>query len=323
VRPKPSKTLTVLDPTSLLGREVTEGIARRFPDVRRRLLHTGSDPEHLITEVAGEPALVPPFSQPEELDGSDAVLVTAPLPAPARERLLGWLRSHPDAALLDCTQPGIAGSAASCVVGAPPAQPPGRRWFHLADPALAAPHRLLAALAPLGPRVVHLTVVSPVAALGSEAIDELAEQGAARLSGQPMRTPDRLPAVLAFDLMPSPGDRSRGLEAQLAELHPGLECTVHAVDAGVFHGHLATAVVRCEAGPSLERARALLRGAGLRIARRNEVLTAADVVERGLPIVCGDVQVGPEWVSAWLLSDALAVGGTRAALEFAGAVSGW
>ncbi len=109
MRPIPSKTLTVLDPTSLLGREVSEGIARTLPGVRRRFLHTGEEPEHLIAEVAGEAALVPPLAEPDELDGSDAVLVTAPPSAAARERLLGWLRGHPEVALLDCTQPGIAG----------------------------------------------------------------------------------------------------------------------------------------------------------------------------------------------------------------------
>ncbi len=321
MRPSPSKTLTILDPTSLLGRDVAEGIARALPDVRRRLFHTGVEPEHLIAEVAGEAALVPPLADLDELDGSRAVLVTAPPAAPAGERLLSWLRAHPDVALLDCTQPGIAGSEARCVAGVPAEPLPERLWFHLADPALAAPLRLLAALAPLDPRAVHITAVSPVAALGGEALDELAAQGAARLSGQPMRELDRLPAVLAFDLAPSPGPESRELEAQLAQLHPGLESRVTAVRAGVFHGHLATVAVRCEAAGGHERARALLRDAGgFRMARRNETFTATDVVERGLPIVCGDVEVAEGWVSAWLLADGGALGGTRAALEFAGAV---
>ncbi len=322
--PSRSKTLTVLDPTSLLGREVTEGLARALPDVRRRLFHTGAQPEHLIAEIAGEAALVPPLADPEELEGSAAVLVTAPVPAEARERLLGWLRAHGEVALLDCAQPGLAGSEARCVAGAPPAPLPERRWFHLADPALAAPLRLLAALAPLRPQALHLTVASPVAALGADAIDELAAQGAARLSGQPMRALDRLPAALAFDLAPSPGDRSRELEAQIAELHPGLECRVHAIEAGVFHGYLATVSVRCASGAPHDRVRALLRdAAGFRVARRNEILTVTDVVEHGSPIVCGDVQTASGWASAWLLADGVALGGTHAALEFAAAVTGW
>ncbi len=54
---------------------------------------------------------------------------------------------------------------------------------------------------------------------------------------------------------------------------------------------------------------------------RAEVVTATEVVERGLPVVCGDLQVAKGWVSAWLLADGAALGGTRAALELAGAVT--
>lgn len=309
------KLLTVLDPTSLLGREVTEKVARAVPEVRRRLFHTSEEPEHLIAEVAGEAVLVPPLADPDEIEGSAAVLVTT-LPPPATcDRLLAWLRAHPDVALLDCTQPGIAGGDALCVADALPAGKPPLPWYHLADPALAAPLRVLGALGAFGPRVLHLTVACPVAPLGSDALDELASQGALRLSGHPMRGLGRLPAVLAFDLAPAGAERSARLESQLAELHPRLESRVHAVDAGVFHGYLATIVVRCETVPSSERVRSAVRDAGgLRLARRNEVVTTTDAVERG-SIVCGDLQARQGWVSAWLLSDGLAVGAVAAVPE--------
>jgi hypothetical protein len=309
VRSTHPKILTILDPTSLLGRGVAERIARSLPQVRRRMFHTAEEQEHLIAEVAEEAALVPPLASPDDLDGSDAVLVTAQPSAATCGLLLDWLRRHPSVALLDCTQPGIAGSEACCVADRLPAERPARPWYHLADPALAAPFRFVAALAPLEPEALHLTVVCPVAARGAEALDELAAQGATRLSGHPMHRPDRLPAVLAFDLAPAGSGRSAGLEAQLGELFPQLECRVHAIDAGVFHGYLATVLVRCGAMPSPQRLRSLVRAtADIRLAQTNKVLTTTEAVERGSVIVCGDLQAKGNWVSAWLLADGLAVG---------------
>ena len=307
------KTLTILDPTSLLGRGVTERIARALPQLRRRMLHTAAEREHLIAEIAAEAALVPPFAEGDDLDGSDIVLVTTQPPAAASERLLDWLRLHPEVALLDCAQPGIAGDEARCVADRLPAEPPARPWYHLADPALAAPLRLVAALAPLDPDALHLTVVCPVAALGADALDELAAQGATRLSGHPMDRPDLLPAVLAFDLAPAGGERGAVLEAQLGGLLPGVECRVHVVDAGVFHGYLATVLVRCGVTPSLQRLRSLVRASdGFRLAEKNKVFTTTEAVERGATVVCGDLQAKRGWVSAWLLADGLAVGNDAA-----------
>ncbi len=314
--------LTILDPTSLLGREVIERLARVSPGVRPRLFHTGADPEHLIAEVAGEPALVAPLAELDELDGSAIVLLTAPPAAEAAaERLLAWLRAHPRVALVDCTQPGIAGSAARCVVnGAPPVRP-FPPWYHLPDPALAAPVRLLAALAPLAPEAAHITVLCPAAGFGADGLDELAAQGAARLSGQPEGKAKILPGVLAFDLVPAPGERAALLEAQLAEIFPRLDATVSAIDAGVFHGHLATLVASCANESTLERARALIRSApGMRLPRRHEVTTVTSAVKQG-GIVCGDLRVRGRSVSAWLCADGLRVGGAEAVVDLVGSLT--
>lgn len=310
------KTLSVLDPTSLLGRDVAEGIARTLPEVRPRWFHTRADEESLIVEIAGNAALVPPLADPKELAGSDAVLITAqPSPAIA-ERLLGWLRAHPDVVLLDCSQPGVAREETRCVLDRGPAHPPTLPWYHLADPAVAVPARFVAALAPLDPHVLHLTVMCPVASLGEEALDELASQGAARLSGQPIPKPSRLPAPLAFDLAPAPSDREVTLEAQLGELLSGVESRVHAVDAGVFHGYLTTVLVQCRARLTADHVRGLVRAAeGFRMARRGESLTTTRAVEQGTTVVCGGLRIEGGWVSAWLLADGLAVGGARAVLE--------
>jgi hypothetical protein len=317
----PHRTLSILDPTSLLGREVTDAIVRAFPEVRRRLFHTGADPEHLVAEVAGEAALVGPLLDPDELDGSVAVILTAK-PAPqASTRLLAWLRANPSVALLDCTQPGVAGAEASCVLDAVPPERRGLPWYHLVDPSLAAPARWLKALLPLAPEASFATVLCPASGFGAEAIDELASQGTARLSGRPPRRPSHLPAVLAFDLAPAAGERLAVLEAQLGELFPAVELGLHVIDTGVFHGTLATVLVRCTGEVSLERVQALLRATpGLRLARRNETVTATDAVERGR-VICGDLRVRSRWVTAWLLADALRIGGAGAVVELLGSLT--
>jgi hypothetical protein len=277
--------------------------------VPRLLVHTGADPEHLIAEVSGEATLVAPLVEPDELDGSLAVILTSPLTAQVSERLLTWLRANPSVALLDCTQPGIAGAEASCVLDA---IPPARRdlpWYHLVDPSLAAPVRWLRALLPLAPEAFHATLLCPASGFGAEAIDELASQGTARLSGGATRRPAHLPAVLAFDLALAQAERSAALEAQVAELFPAVRPGLHVIDTGVFHGTLATALLRCARDVPLERARALLRATpGLRLARRNETAIATEASERD-DAICGDLRVHGPCVTAWLLADGLRLGG--------------
>jgi hypothetical protein len=311
----PHRTLTILDPSSLLGREVTEAVARAFPDLRRRLLHTGADPEHLIAEVAGEAALVEPLLDPGEIEGSVAVILTATPSAEASSRLLTWLRDHPSVALLDCSQPGVAGGEAACVLDAIPA---GRRslpWYHLMDPSLAAAARWLRALLPLAPEAFHATLLCPVSTSGREAVDELASQATARLAGRSPRRPVHLPTVLAFDLALAAGDRFAALEAQFAELFPAIEAGLHVIDAGVFHGTLATVLLRCTRNVPLERARALLRATpGLRLARRTEAVKVTEAAEQD-EVICGDLRAHGPCVTAWLLADGLRVGGAGAVVE--------
>jgi hypothetical protein len=311
----PQRTLTILDPTSLLGREVTDGVARVLPEFHRALFHTESEPEHQVTEVAGEAALVPPLVELDELEASTVVVLTAPPPPEVARRLTVWMRSRPSIALLDCTQPGIAPGEASSVLDAAPSERRGLPWFHLVEPSLAGPARWLRALLPLAPEKFFATLLAPVSRFGSAAVDELAAQATARLSGAAARRPVHLPAVLAFDLAPAAGERLSAVEGQLAELFPAVERELHLIDTGVFHGDLATVVLRCATDTSLERARALLRATpGLRLARRGESLTASGMVGDENAI-CGELRVHGPWVSAWLFADGLLVGGARAVLD--------
>ncbi len=316
MRQSQTTTLTILDPTSLLGRDLAVAVARALPDVRLRWFHTQADPESLIVEIGGEAALVPPLGDPGELAGSTAVVVTTQPDAGVAERLLRWLADNTDVVLLDCTQPGVGRGRTRGVFDRLPDAKPSLPWYHLAHPAVAAPVRFVGALVSLEPRALHLTALCPVACLGAEALDELAQQGAARLSGMPVRRPSRLPAALAFDVAPAPPDRARALEAELGDLFPGLERTVHLIDAGLFHGHAATLHLQCGTAPTHEHVRGLLRAAGgFHLVRRDEVATTTRAVEQGTTITCGGLHVTGGWIGAWLLADGMAVGGTGAALE--------
>ena len=318
MRPSRPTILSILDPGSLLGRELVERLVQKLPDVGRRFFHTGSELDHLVIEAAGQPAFVAPLLDLDELDGSFAVALTAALPSDHAESLLAWLRANPDVRLIDCTQPGVAGRESSCVLGAPTVKRGARPWFHLADPALAGPARLLGALTPLDPDALHLTIVEPASAFGADAVEELAAQAAARLSGRTPRRIEHLPAVLAFDLVPASTERVVALESQLAELFPAILPHVQLANAGVFHGHLAAVQVRCGQAPTVEEVLSVVRtAAGMRLTRRNQRVGISAAIDRD-EVLCSDVRVSNRWVSAWAIADGLRTGAAAAAVELMG-----
>ncbi len=308
----PQFTLSILDPTSRLGRAASEALWQAFPAARRRLFHTGGEGEHLVTEIGGEAAMVPPLTDGGELDGSDVVVVTA-APAPAAAAmLLAWLRENPGTVLIDGTQPGIAPEESAPAFNAPPVVRPDRPWFHLADPALWGPGRFLQALAPLRPRELHLTVLLPVSTFGEAGVEELVKQAAARLSGRSPRKPETLPAVLAFDLAPASASRHATLLAQLVALFPELSPHLHSIETGVFHGHAAVVAARCEERATAAELTGLLRSQpGIRLARRNEHPQPSGTVGSD-EVVCAELSSGDGWVTAWLVADGLRVGGGQA-----------
>jgi hypothetical protein len=316
----PQFTLTILDPTSLLGTQVAIALWQSFPAARRRFLHTTGADEHLIAEVGGEPSIVPPLVDAGELDGAEIVVATA-TPAPAvAATLVSWLRANPATFLIDCTQPGIAPAESLPILTAPQPGKSERRWLHLADPALWAPGRVLQALAPLAPDEAIATLLLPASDFGAPGVEELAKQAASRLSGRPTQRAEVLPGVLAFDAAPAAASRREALREQLRTLFPAVSVQLAAVQLGVFHGHGAVLAVHVGQPASAAEAIALIRQApGVRLARRNErpgLIAAADVDE----IVCADVQCGEGWVTAWLVADAVRVGGAQVVADVVAAV---
>ncbi len=302
--PSPSRrVLTVLDPATLIGRELLDHLVERAPGLRRAFFHTTEADEHLIAEIAGEASLVAPLADLEELVGSHVVVATRqPSPAMAA-RLVGWLRAHATVTLVDLTEQGLAEADSTVVFDRPPEQ--GVRWFRFLDPSLVGAAFFLRALAPLAPEELHITAIRPASAYGEGGVEELADQGVARLSGRRPPRPAHLPSVLAFDLAPSADRYRTSLERQMREAFPEVTVHIRALEAGVFHGHLATVGARLGTVPRLDELRALLGTSSvLRLSRRNAMAHPSDAVGT-YAVTCSDLTIEPPWILATLTADGL------------------
>lgn len=309
------RALSILDPTSAVGRELVESIATQLPELRLRFFHTTGEEEHLVVESAGRAAIVPPLLQVDELDGSIAVLVTAAPPPTLATALLDWLRTASGVTLLDATQPGLAPGECHTLSGSVEQPLPARRWFHLLDHGLVGVAHVLGALPSLGPQVANTTVFFPAASRGEAAVEELAAQATARLIGHEPNRPKALPAVLAFDLWPAGGELTEALRDQLASLFPSIRHRVMAVDAGVFHGNLSALTVRFSRPPRIEQARALLgRVPNLHFVRRNQRVGISECVG-GVGVWCTDLVIAGDELSAWVVCDGLQAGGVAAVVD--------
>jgi hypothetical protein len=316
----PQFTLSILDPTSLLGSETMTALWQAFPAARRRLFHTTGVDEHLVSEVAGEAVLVPPLGDAGELDGSDVVVATMTPSEGVGGTIVAWLRANPNAVLIDGTQPGVLPDESIPVFGAPRPQGGERRWFHLADPSLWGPGHVIRTLSPLAPRELMLTVLLPVSSFGEAGVEELATQAAARLSGRPLRRPVVLPAILAFDVAAAAAGRRAALERQVAALAPDVPCRIQALELGTFHGHSSVLALRCAAAVAAGKVGTLLRQApGLRLARKNERAQPGNVVGSE-EIVCADLRCDDDWITTWVLADGLRLGGGQAIADILEAV---
>mgnify|MGYP005846325859 CR=1 FL=1 len=311
-----SQTLTILDPTSLLGREIADGLAAELPDVRCRLFHTSGADNHLIANVGGAASVVTPLQSLDELAGSAALIVSEPLGEELAAALLDWLVRHPEVALVDASQPGIAGEQTLTVLDEAPRRHGQPRWYHLLDPSLAAPVRLLQALRAFRPTRAHLTVFRSASGFGYAAVEELAVQAAARLSGLAPTDHSALPAVVAFDLAPAGEAAQAALQRQLAGVLPDIELDLQVVEMGVFFGHAASFFVPLTEPVTERRVRTALRAGGLRLARRNQSVRPSDLADEE-SAMCARLRVTDRQISGWLVADGLRLAGAAAVVRIA------
>lgn len=298
--------IVVLDPTSLVGEELVPRLAQAYPDARLSYYHSQPGGDHLIVEVAGEARAVPPLADGGDLGQASLVIITATPSRQVRERLSAFFATSPHPACLDLAHPSVLS---------------GPRAFHpqlggnrvaFPDPALLLPAKVLEALRPLSPRRAFFSVLAPVSVLGGEALDELAAQAVARLSGEKPKS-HVLPQTLAFDALPYPENREGGLESDLSALFPDLEVRVHPLLAGIFHAHSLQATVELAHRAADRDVRHLLAGAGFALHRGRKPLTPSQVAGHAEPLAAL-LRAEGFTVHLWAAGDHLLLQ-TQAALE--------
>jgi len=166
--------IQIVDPLTLLGRETLQLLAGD-PLLAGDLafLHTADDDEHQIAEIAGEPALVPPIGNADDLAAADAVLVASDTPTSRLLHVSRFAESHPDTPIV------VLGRLPGDWDQLPPAAGahPDRAAMHLrvAHPALVALWTLVGALDHLEPVQGVIAALDPVSAGGTADVERLGD----------------------------------------------------------------------------------------------------------------------------------------------------
>lgn len=235
--------IQIIDPLTLLGREALQ-LLGDDPLLAADLAyhHTADDDEHQIAELAGEPALVPPIDDADDLAGADAVLIASGAATVRLGHVSRFCADHPDTPIV------VMGRLPGDWEGLQPAAGavPGRAATHLrvAHPALVALWTLADALDHLEPVQAVVAALDPVSSGGSDDVERLARQAAQRLQGA---TVDELigDRVRAFNLVAVDDD---DLNRDAALLLPNLEVAASRLATGCFHGHVAHLGISFRAG---------------------------------------------------------------------------
>lgn len=248
-----ARNLVVLDPNSLLGRELVPLLAASFPDLQRRYMHTRGVDDYLLLELEGNATVVPPLGDLEELTSAAVVFITEPPASTLKKPLAEFFATHPQLPCVDLSSselfPANLGMAFT----------PTRPQIQLPDPVLLLPTMILQALGSLLPKRAFFSCLVPVSTHGEEALEELAAQAAARLSGDKPKT-RLLPAVLAFDAIFY--HQGQNFEEQLQKLFPQTQVQLHPIAAGIFHTHAVFASAEVDKPATLQKLRQLFSSHG-------------------------------------------------------------
>ncbi|MGV8041232.1 MAG: hypothetical protein AB2L07_14545 [Thermoanaerobaculaceae bacterium] len=136
-------------------------------------------------------------------------------------------------------------------------------------------------------------MLTPAADAGDEAVEELAGQAVARLSGErPARGAAGLPGIVAFDAGPVSAARHEHLGAQVRQLGLPAVPTVTALATSAFHGHLGAVTVTFDAPRrSAELEAALRRRPQVQLVRPGKLGMVSAVVG-GEHVRCGEIAGG-------------------------------
>lgn len=224
--------IAVLEPTTLLGREVKETL-EQHPELTGdlRLLTTREEEYGTLTEVAGAAALVT-HATAESVADLDLLLVCDELSAsrPLLDALPATASAvliSPDATLADGA-PAVAGVNPQVVErGAVLLSP---------HPAAVLLAHLLHPLSGLGLQQAVATVVQPTSMYGDPGIDELLEQTRRILAMAGPPTGGPFGGQLAFNVLPGTvtGESVAGQTAAVLDFHGPV--AVELLQGAVFHG---------------------------------------------------------------------------------------
>jgi len=232
----PATGFALIDPMTLLGREVLE-LLPRFPALRGQMVYVHTDPDEdvQVVELDGEPGMVRPLVDPEQLSGCGAVIVASASDSERLSHLCDWLEGFPERPAVDLSRLERLRSVFRPVAGAADRDEAEGLHVRIAPPAVVAARLVLDALQHLQPSAIALVAIDPVSELGDDGIQGMARQAVQRLQGQ--NVAELVGGhVVAFNHVVR--DAAELLEDALPLLRVA-SVTASSSVSGCFHGHVA------------------------------------------------------------------------------------
>lgn len=269
---KETPQIALVGGESLIGRELRDLLHGSILGRRLKLMGTGDPGAAILTEEAGEPAVIAAWDDAELNDSKLVFLAGSP---ESSRRALESVRPGPAApVLIDLTRaledhPGARLRAPQAEPSGEPA--PSASLYVIAHPAAILSAVLLQRLASAGEiRRVILTAFEPASERGMSGVDELQKQTIALLSfkKQPTAVYDD---QLAFNLLARYGDEAplalesvqEQIERHLATLVSQIRGvpmpSLRLLQAPVMHGHTVSAWVLFAERPDMARVEEALK----------------------------------------------------------------
>ncbi len=223
----------ILDPLTLTGQELVTEISKQYPEAGLTFFHTADDDEHQISDIGGQPALIPPLGDDASLSDFDAVILAADRISPRLKFLENTLEANGGFVFIDASALGHYRHLTRPTLNTEGVQQGAR--LRPPHPSIVVADKILQALAPFKPAALTIASIEPVSIYGKEAVTALAQQAAQRLQGDAVsKKIDK--HIVAFNLTAVSGS---DLSTEASELFPGLEVVAARTLGGCFHGHLA------------------------------------------------------------------------------------
>ena len=311
--------IAILNPTTLLGKEIRGGLAHAR-DLWSEVCLLTADPEvaGTVSEVAGAAAMVE-LVEPESLEGVDLVICCGQFTE--LDELLA--RKDAEVTAIVVSPDFSVPEGIPVVSGVNSIQ--AQKGSTLISPhsAIIAIAHLLHPLQRLAVQQIVVHVIQPASTRDQEGIDELFEQTRSILSFSQEVPRDIFGNQLAFNLFPSP-TCTKTLVSQLRSVL-GFDRAValHLLQGNVFHSLSVTAFIRFDHDPGQsELQTALEEHSYLELVEDPDRLGPIEAAARE-ELLVGSVesvpgQAGSYWL--WAVMDNLTRGGASNTLEIARAV---